>query len=306
MLDTNAILFRCGIAAAGAVSALINSTAHAVVVPSTFTTAIQVQGESAGTEFNDWASSGIPIATIDPADNTGFIDINEIQIANDDQYIYLRISYHNNNSVNTYLAFDTDQDVATGFNIFSLGLVGSELGYQNDFPFEQETGVFNTTHPLTASTALIFPFWNIDGPQKEYAIPLNATFTNPLEPAFTGNSFDLVVYTDQGLADVSEVLSYTLAAGPSGPAGDFDDDGDVDGNDFLIWQRGESPNALSPGDLTEFRNNFGMSSTVAAAAAIPEPATLLLATCAVTAFVLRRHRRQRHPYRESFCLGSGS
>ena len=288
MSNLKTILTRGGLATVSVVSGLIVSTAHAVVVPSTFTTTIQVQGEAAGTEFNDWASSGIPIATVDPADNAGFIDINEIQIANDDEFIYLRISYHNNNSVNTYLAFDTDQDVATGFNIFSLGLVGSDLGYQNDFPFEQEAGVFNTTDPLTASTALIFPFWNIDGPQKEYAIPLNAEFTNPLEPAFTGNSFNLIVYTDSGLADVSEVLSYTLAEGPSGPAGDFDNDGDVDGNDFLVWQRGGSPNSLSPNDLTEFRNNFGMSSTVAAAAAIPEPASLLLATCGGTAFVLRR------------------
>jgi hypothetical protein len=289
MLDIKAILTRGGIVAVGAVSGLIVSTAHAVVVPSTFTTAIQVQGEPVGTEFNDWASSGIPIATTDPADNTGFIDINEIQIANDDQFIYLRISYHNNSSVNTYLAFDTDQDLATGFNVFGLGLVGSDLGYQNDFPFEQEAGVFNTGHPLTASTALIFPFWNIDGPQKEYAIPRNAEFTNPLEPAFTGNSFDLLVYSDSGLADVSEVLSYTLAEGPSGPPGDFDFDLDVDGEDFLLWQRGLGTD-YDEGDLADWRSNFGMSSTVAAAAAVPEPATLLLATCGATALVLRpRH-----------------
>jgi hypothetical protein len=298
MLDIKAILTRGGIVAVGAVSGLIVSTAHAVVVPSTFTSAIQVQGETVGTEFNDWASSGIPIATTDPADNTGFIDINEIQIANDDEFIYLRISYHNNSSVNTYLAFDTDQDLATGFNVFGLGLVGSELGYQNDFPFEQETGVFNTTHPPTGATALIFPFWNIDGPQKEYAIPLDARFTDlgpggiPFDtgPVFTGNSFDLIVYSDQGLADVSEVLSYTLAEGPSGPPGDFDFDLDVDGEDFLLWQRGLGTD-YDDGDLADWRSSFGTSSTVAAAAAVPEPATLLLSACGATALVLRRRRR---------------
>ena len=290
MLETNAILSRCGITAASVVLGLIVSAAHAVVVPSTFTTAIQVQGEPVGTEFDDWASSGIPIATTDPADNTGFIDINEIQIANDDEFIYLRISYYNNNSVNTYLAFDTDQDLATGLNVFSLGLVGSDLGYQNDFPFEQEAGVFNTTHPPTGATALIFPFWNIDGPQKEYAIPLNGQFTNPVEPIFTGNSFDLVVYSDQGLADVSEVLSYTLAEGPVGPPGDFDDDGDVDGGDFLAWQRGESPNPLTSDDFIEWQNNFGAPGTLAAVATVPEATSLLLATCGLTAFALHRRR----------------
>ena len=290
MINTRAILFRYGIAAVSVVSGLIVSVAHAVVVPSTFTTTIQVQGEAVGTEFDDWASSGIPIATTDPADNAGFIDINEIQIANDEEFIYLRISYYNNNSVNTYLAIDTDQDLATGFNVFGLGLVGSDLGYQNDFPFEQEAGVFNTGHPPANATALIFPFWNIDGPQKEYAIPLNAAFTNPAEPAFTGNSFNLLVYTDSGLADVSEVLSYTLAAPPTGQAGDFDGDDDVDGNDLLVLQRGVGT-LYDGSDFDDFRNNFGAGAGAGAViTAVPEASSFLLAGLGLAALTLRRRR----------------
>src|SRR5262245_39274161 len=39
--------------------------------------------------------------------------------------------------------------------------------------------------------------------------------------------------------------------------GDFDGDGDVDGRDFLVWQRGGSPNPLSAGDLAQWQANYG-------------------------------------------------
>ena len=45
-------------------------TVHAqIVAPSVYTTAIQVTGEDPGTEFDDWATSGIPIALADTEDN---------------------------------------------------------------------------------------------------------------------------------------------------------------------------------------------------------------------------------------------
>ncbi len=39
------------------------------------------------------------------------------------------------------------------------------------------------------------------------------------------------------------------------PAGDSDND--VDGHDFLVWQRGQSPNPLSQADLNVWESNFG-------------------------------------------------
>jgi hypothetical protein len=59
---------------------------------------------------------------------------------------------------------------------------------------------------------------------------------------------------------------------PGGQAGDFDDDGDVDGRDFLVWQRGESPTPLSAGDLADWQTNYGAGG-LGAFAAVPEPAT---------------------------------
>ena len=43
----------------------------------------------------------------------------------------------------------------------------------------------------------------------------------------------------------------------SGITGDFDLDGDVDGYNFLKWQRGESPNPLSQSDLADWEANYG-------------------------------------------------
>ena len=44
---------------------------------------------------------------------------------------------------------------------------------------------------------------------------------------------------------------------PASPPGNFDLDGDVDGFDFLKWQRGESPNPLSESDPADWEANYG-------------------------------------------------
>jgi hypothetical protein len=56
--------------------------------------------------------------------------------------------------------------------------------------------------------------------------------------------------------------------------GDFDGDGDVDGRDFLLWQRGGSPNALSAGDLALWQAQYGTNPPLSAVRAVPEPASL--------------------------------
>ncbi len=59
-------------------------------------------------------------------------------------------------------------------------------------------------------------------------------------------------------------------------SGDFDGDLDVDGNDFLVWQRGGSPHGATASDLTLWESNFGTSSLLTVAAGVPEPNTLVL------------------------------
>jgi hypothetical protein len=59
--------------------------------------------------------------------------------------------------------------------------------------------------------------------------------------------------------------------------GDFDLDNDVDGADFLEWQRGSSPTPLSASDLADWQNNYGFG-TLVATSVVPEPSALLLLT----------------------------
>ena len=86
-----------------------------------------------------------------------------------------------------------------------------------------------------------------------------------------------------------------------GLTADFDGDLDVDGNDFLIWQR----NYLATGDVAGDANDDGVvdgldlgiwkeqfvPAATPAVASIPEPATALLATCAALAFAVRARRK---------------
>jgi hypothetical protein len=63
-------------------------------------------------------------------------------------------------------------------------------------------------------------------------------------------------------------------------------DQDVDGNDFLVWQRGESPEGIVSNDLDEWKTNFGQAPIHAA----PEPGSLALWTLAALVLVARRRR----------------
>ncbi len=55
---------------------------------------------------------------------------------------------------------------------------------------------------------------------------------------------------------------------------DFDFDGDVDGRDFLVWQR--DPNV---GSLGDWQQQYGTNPSLAASRAVPEPAGLVLLCC---------------------------
>ena len=70
--------------------------------------------------------------------------------------------------------------------------------------------------------------------------------------------------------------------------GDFDGDGDVDGRDFLAWQR--NPEL---GDLADWLSAYGSNSLQAAnSAAVPEPNTCLLTLLAASlALAVGRGRR---------------
>ena len=67
--------------------------------------------------------------------------------------------------------------------------------------------------------------------------------------------------------------------------GDFDSDGDVDGNDFLVWQRTDG----TPAGLTAWENNYGTGTLGASATgSVPEPSTVLLLSIASVGMLARR------------------
>ena len=67
--------------------------------------------------------------------------------------------------------------------------------------------------------------------------------------------------------------------------GDFDEDGDVDGADFLKWQRDPTI-----GNLADWQANYGAASSLAAAEAVPEPASLMILLAMAVQLLMLQHR----------------
>ena len=82
-------------------------------------------------------------------------------------------------------------------------------------------------------------------------------------------------------------LQATLVVDEETP-GDFNGDGDVDGRDFLDWQRGSSPTPLSATDLSAWQMNYGDGGGLVATQAVPEPSSVCLALLGVAAILRRR------------------
>ncbi len=86
------------------------------------------------------------------------------------------------------------------------------------------------------------------------------------------------------IVDVGGIDYTQVSISTPGILGDFDGDGDVDGNDFLRWQRGDSPNgvagvSVSAADLIDWQGNFG-TPPLSAVVAVPETSSAVLAMLA--------------------------
>ncbi len=207
-----------------------------------------------GAEENDWQIWDAKIGS-DPVGSTGTGMIPGTATADDDQtngdiFIVTKLDYS---------ATTTDDDGAAVTN-----------GYANLSIFvDPDLGSTEPTSPaLTAQVYIAFNgvlLVNNTG---------NVDATSSLDEIRIGTTY----------ADVAPI------AGAAGLDGDFDSDGDVDGADFLAWQRGDASGGATPANLTLWENNFGSSAAVASTGAVPEPTSIVLLGMAGVLSVLRRRR----------------
>lgn len=163
-------------------------------------------------DFSDW--TGVPIVITDDAFDASPIDVATVQIANDASNLYVRINYatpvNPNAGPSIFLAFDTDSNAATGYDIRGAGILGSEAGFQNDFPFDQRAGFNSGT---VSAGAGISPY-NAVTSSQEYSIARNITYGADSASVF-GNSFRLLVYSDGSASnEITPVGAYTFAVAP--------------------------------------------------------------------------------------------
>ncbi len=128
---------------------------------------------------------------------------------------------------------------------------------------------------------------------------LNVTLASGFSPSL-GDSFQILsagggrtgTFATENLPSLAPGLGWdilyssnalTLQVVVDGLPGDFDNDGDVDGRDFLVWQRNSSV-----GDLSDWQANFGKPLT-SAATAVPEPhAIAMMCWLALVGLTYRR------------------
>lgn len=186
----------------------------------------------------------------------------------------------------------------TGFVGFSVGQLNYakalDAGYEVNSTntgagFFTGSLAFGSNHPNAQFNSAIdkfigFCFATIDN---------NPLFHNGWVRVNINNSAGTFVIRDWAF---ETVLGAPILAGDTGiSAGDYDFDGDVDGRDFLEWQRGKTLNPLSQQDLQTWKDNYGLGTGGPLTANVPEPTTLgLLAAGSLGINLLRRRGRRDH------------
>jgi hypothetical protein len=184
-------------------------------------------------------------------------------------------------------------------NVGAAGGTGSDINFV-DAPFtnsfqSQGYNVIGTGNALAAFTGagdktgitapLLGPLANNGGPTRTHALLAGSPAVNAGSPSFNPTTYTPPLTTDQRGTGFPRVMGGRIDAGAfesalSAFSADFDLDGDVDGRDFLAWQRGVGINAgatkaqgdangdgrVNSADLTLLKAQFGGVSSEAAMA----------------------------------------
>ena len=163
-----------------------------------------------------------------------------------------------------------------------------EVGFANDADMDGEFDIGDTfetytnlDEQLTDLDLYLVPKGTFD--IGDFDVGLSDSSVTPVEHLFTEipftGEYEIWVFRNEQFAapqDYALAWWYGLAPDIVPPAlsGDFDSDGDVDGADFLMWQRD-----TNVGSLADWESEFGMTGGPLVAAnstAVPEPATEML------------------------------
>ena len=181
---------------------------------------------------------------------------------------------------------DNDDDVTRSTNVAFdkstgyLYIIDQDTGFTEDiYVFDPATGtiVYHELNPFdigifNEGTSLVFTRGDINNDGVVDGNDLTALGDAVAAPtALLDEWYDL---TGDGVIDSNDITELEAIIGAPVLAGDFDGDGDVDGADFLVWQRTDG----TPAGLSDWQNSYGtgVGSLAASSAAVPEPSTCLL------------------------------
>ncbi len=225
----------------------------------------------AGTGFNDtspWTvSASIPV--------TGAID-NDTEVTNS-----TRVAYDKS----TGYLYIVDQDTGFFEDIYVFDPATGTIVYAELRPFD--VGIFNR------GTLKVFTRGDIDGSGVITYADIKALSAGIADPTLGGTVsasvgaewYDLTGDMMLTAADLTELVSNILGTA----LGDFDLDGDVDGRDYIVWQRGFGSQFDST-DLGHWQTNYGFTNMplLASGTAVPEPAALTMILLGLAGLSVRR------------------
>ncbi len=163
--------------------------------------------------FSDWA--GVPLASTKAEVVGDVVSFQNLYVANDEDYIYIRFSLYS--AANPFtskqnLFFDVDANGLTGYGANGLG---SEMLVQSGAAYRETNGVFNSS-PISGLSWQSAPV--VPATDFEVRVSRHATYTNGA-PVFTNSALGLIVESGENsgnkwFPDVVGGLVYTFADVP--------------------------------------------------------------------------------------------